>query len=79
MLNTVTTQIDNLESSHITIQVAQSVQNATKAMKTTHNKVNVNKISDIMDDMQEEHDKAQEITETLVNMGGLAPIYDEVL
>ena len=54
-----------LESAAINIQVFKTVELGTKAMKQTRGNIDADKIDELMDDMEEEKDTADQISEAI--------------
>lgn len=54
-----------LESAAINIQVFKTVELGTKAMKQTRGNIDADKIDELMDDMEEEKETADQISEAI--------------
>ncbi|XP_021501330.1 charged multivesicular body protein 4c [Meriones unguiculatus] len=62
-LSTIEFQREALENSHTNTEVLRNMGFAAKAMKAVHENMDLNKIDDLMQDITEQQDIAQEISE----------------
>lgn len=78
--NTLTTlefQRDTLASARSNGEVLAAMKAGSSAIKQTHKELNVEKVDDVMDEIQEQHDIAQEINEAIARPMMGADEYDE--
>lgn len=76
-LSTIEFQREALENSHTNTEVLRNMGFAAKAMKAAHENMDLNKIDDLMQDITEQQDIAQEISEAISQRGGLGDDFDE--
>ncbi|XP_045417751.1 charged multivesicular body protein 4c isoform X2 [Lemur catta] len=76
-LSTIEFQREALENSHTNTEVLRNMGFAAKAMKTVHENMDLNKIDDLMQDITEQQDIAQEISEAFSQRIGLGDDFDE--
>lgn len=74
-LSTIEFQREALENSHTNTEVLKNMGFAAKAMKKVHDNMDINKIDDLMDDINEQQDVAREISEAI--SGPFGEMYDE--
>lgn len=78
-LSTIEFQREALENSHTNTEVLKNMGYAAKAMKKVHENMDVNKIDDLMADITEQQDVAQEISEAISRPFGETFDEDELL
>ncbi|CAN9506361.1 unnamed protein product [Ophioblennius macclurei] len=78
-LSTIEFQREALENSHTNTEVLKNMGYAAKAMKQVHENMDVNKIDDLMADITEQQDVAQEISEAISRPFGETFDEDELL
>ncbi|XP_071503378.1 charged multivesicular body protein 4b-like [Diadema antillarum] len=66
-LTTIETQREALENAHTNTEVLSTMQYASKALQATHAKVGVDDVDELMGDIQEQMERAQEITDAISN------------
>ncbi|MEE6519805.1 hypothetical protein FKM82_017541 [Ascaphus truei] len=76
-LSTIEFQREALENSHTNTEVLKNMGYAAKAMKTVHENMDVGKIDDLMQDIQEQQDVAQEISDAISRPAGFGEEFDE--
>nr|DBA24174.1 TPA: hypothetical protein GDO54_011867 [Pyxicephalus adspersus] len=76
-LSTIEFQREALENSHTNTEVLKNMGYAAKAMKSVHQNMDVNKIDDLMQDIHEQQDVAQEISEAISRPMGIGDEFDE--
>ncbi|KAM8811495.1 charged multivesicular body protein 4c [Eudromia elegans] len=76
-LSTIEFQREALENSHTNTEVLRNMGYAAQAMKKVHAHMDVNKIDDLMQDITEQQDIAQEISEAISNRVGFGDEFDE--
>ncbi|KAM9827584.1 charged multivesicular body protein 4c [Neosynchiropus ocellatus] len=74
-LSTIEFQREALENSHSNTEVLKNMGYAAQAMKKVHEKLDVDKIDDLMLDINEQRDVAEEISQAI--SGGFGETYDE--
>ncbi|XP_028290656.1 charged multivesicular body protein 4c [Gouania willdenowi] len=74
-LSTIEFQREALENSHTNTEVMKNMGYAAKAMKQVHENMDIDKIEDMMQDITEQQDVAQEISEAISRPFG--ETYDE--
>ncbi|XP_019942889.2 charged multivesicular body protein 4c [Paralichthys olivaceus] len=78
-LSTIEFQREALENSHTNTEVLNNLSFATKAMKKVHENMDLDKIDDMMQDITEQQDVAQEISEAISRPFGETFDEDELL
>ncbi|XP_047424856.1 charged multivesicular body protein 4c [Mugil cephalus] len=78
-LSTIEFQREALENSHTNTEVLKNMGYAAKAMKKVHENMDVNKIDDLMHDITEQQEVAQEISEAISMPFGETFDEDELL
>ncbi|XP_008301118.1 charged multivesicular body protein 4c [Stegastes partitus] len=78
-LSTIEFQREALENSHTNTEVLKNMGYAAKAMKKVHENMDVDKIDDLMADITEQQDVAQEISEAISRPFGETFDEDELL
>ncbi|XP_003371976.1 charged multivesicular body protein 4c [Trichinella spiralis] len=76
-LATIEFQREALENASTNTEVLNVMGHAAKALKTAHNNMDVDKVHDLMDDISEQQDVANEISEAISNPIGLNQDVDE--
>uniref|UniRef100_A0ABK0L8G6 Charged multivesicular body protein 4C n=2 Tax=Rattus norvegicus TaxID=10116 RepID=A0ABK0L8G6_RAT len=76
-LSTIEFQREALENSHTNTEVLRNMGFAAKAMKAVHENMDLNKIDDLMQDITEQQDIAQEISEAFSQRVQFADGFDE--
>ncbi|XP_036595784.1 charged multivesicular body protein 4c isoform X1 [Trichosurus vulpecula] len=76
-LSTIEFQREALENSHTNTEVLRNMGFAAKAMKAVHENMDINKIDDLMQEITEQQDIAQEISEAFSQRVGFADDFDE--
>lgn len=76
-LSTIEFQREALENSHTNTEVLKNMGYAAKAMKTIHKNMDVDKIDDLMQDINEQQDVAQEISDAISRPVGFGEEFDE--
>nr|XP_020442084.1 charged multivesicular body protein 4c-like [Monopterus albus] len=78
-LSTIEFQREALENSHTNTEVLKNMGYAAKAMKHVHENMDIDKIDDLMHDITEQQDVAQEISEAISRPMGEMFDEDELL
>ncbi|KAM9102570.1 charged multivesicular body protein 4c [Sarcophilus harrisii] len=76
-LSTIEFQREALENSHTNTEVLRNMGFAAKAMKAVHENMDINKIDDLMQEITEQQDIAQEISEAFSQRVGFGDDFDE--
>ncbi|KRZ67251.1 Charged multivesicular body protein 4b [Trichinella papuae] len=76
-LATIEFQREALENASTNTEVLNVMGHAAKALKAAHNNMDVDKVHDLMDDISEQQDVANEISEAISNPIGLNQDVDE--
>lgn len=76
-LSTIELQREALENASTNTEVLKAMHTASKSLKQAHQDLDVDKIADLMDDIQEQQDIANEISDAISNPVGLGADYDE--
>ncbi|NWW96349.1 CHM4C protein, partial [Rhynochetos jubatus] len=76
-LSTIEFQREALENSHTNTEVLKNMGYAAQAMKKVHENMDLNKIDDLMQDITEQQDVAQEISDAISNRAGFGDEFDE--
>lgn len=76
-LSTVEFQREALENAHTNTEVLRSMGLAAKAMRAAHENMDLNKIDDLMQEITEQQDVAQEISEAFSQRTGFGEDFDE--
>ncbi|XP_033059472.1 charged multivesicular body protein 4c [Trachypithecus francoisi] len=76
-LSTIEFQREALENSHTNTEVLRNMGFAAKAMKSVHENMDLNKIDDLMQEITEQQDIAQEISEAFSQRVGFGDDFDE--
>ena len=69
-LTTIEFQREALENAQSNTQIIQNMDYAAKALKKAHNGLDVDKVDDLMADIQEQQDVAQEIADAIAKPMG---------
>ncbi|XP_057680744.1 charged multivesicular body protein 4c [Corythoichthys intestinalis] len=78
-LSTIEFQREALENSHTNTEVVKNMGYAAQAMKKVHESMDLNKIDELMDDINEQQDVAREINEAISRPTGETYDEDELL
>ncbi|XP_061778208.1 charged multivesicular body protein 4c [Nerophis ophidion] len=78
-LSTIEFQRESLENSHTNSEVVRNMGYASQAMKKVHESMDLNKIDDLMDDINEQKDVAREINDAISRPQGDDFDEDELL
>ncbi|KFQ03139.1 Charged multivesicular body protein 4c, partial [Leptosomus discolor] len=76
-LSTIEFQREALENSHTNTEVLKNMGYAAQAMKKAHENMDLNKIDDLMQDITEQQDVAQEISDAISNRAAFGDEFDE--
>jgi len=76
-LTTVEFQIEALESASTNTEVLKTMQVAAKALKQAHNNMDIDKVQDVMDEINEQQELAQEISDAISQPAGFGHDVDE--
>ncbi|KAG8543089.1 hypothetical protein GDO81_025438 [Engystomops pustulosus] len=76
-LSTIEFQREALENSHTNTEVLKNMGYAAKAMKTIHQNLDVDKIDNLMLDIREQQDVAQEISDAISTPTSFGEEFDE--
>ncbi|XP_064363429.1 charged multivesicular body protein 4c isoform X2 [Dromaius novaehollandiae] len=76
-LSTIEFQREALENSYTNTEVLKNMGYAAQAMKKAHENMDLNKIDDLMQDIIEQQDVAQEISDAISNRAGFGDEFDE--
>ncbi|NXG45757.1 CHM4C protein, partial [Psilopogon haemacephalus] len=76
-LSTIEFQREALENSHTNTEVLKNMGYAAQAMKKVHQNMDLNKIDDLMQDITEQQDVAQEISDAISNRARFSDEFDE--
>ncbi|CAH2285489.1 charged multivesicular body 4c [Pelobates cultripes] len=76
-LSTIEFQREALENSHTNTEVLKNMGYAAKAMKTVHQNMDLDKIDELMQDINEQQDVAQEISDAISRPVGFGDEFDE--
>uniref|UniRef100_A0A8D0GX00 Charged multivesicular body protein 4C n=1 Tax=Sphenodon punctatus TaxID=8508 RepID=A0A8D0GX00_SPHPU len=76
-LSTIEFQREALENSHTNTEVFKNMSYAAQAMKKVHQNMDLDKIDELMQDITEQQDVAQEISEAISNRAEFANEFDE--
>lgn len=76
-LSTIEFQREALENSHTNTEVLKNMGYAAKAMKAVHQNMDLDKIDDLMQDIHEQQDVAQEISDAISRPMGIGDEFDE--
>ncbi|XP_027417463.1 charged multivesicular body protein 4c isoform X2 [Bos indicus x Bos taurus] len=76
-LSTIEFQREALENSYTNTEVLKNMGLAAKAMKAVHENMDLNKIDDLMQEITEQQDIAQEISEAFSQRVGFGDDFDE--
>ncbi|XP_044149831.1 charged multivesicular body protein 4c isoform X1 [Bufo gargarizans] len=76
-LSTIEFQREALENSHTNTEVLKNMGYAAKAMKTVHQNMDLDKIDELMQDINEQQDVAQEISDAISRPSGFGEEFDE--
>merc|ERR1712126_353011 len=76
-LTTIEQQRDALENAHTNTQVLKNMNEASKALKAAHKDMNVDEVHNMMDDISEQFDVANEISEVISNPVAFGEQYDD--
>lgn len=71
------TQILTIENAHINLETLQAMQAGSSAMKQIHGALDVDKVDDLMDEVREQMDLANEISSSISNPLGMDASVDE--
>ncbi|XP_016071496.1 PREDICTED: charged multivesicular body protein 4c [Miniopterus natalensis] len=76
-LSTIEFQREALENSHTNAEVLRNMGLAARAMRAVHENMDLNKIDDLMQEITEQQDVAQEISEAFSQRVGFGDDFDE--
>merc|ERR1712114_75668 len=76
-LSTIEMQREALEGANTNTAVLETMNNADKALKVANNKLDVDQVHDMMDDIAEQQDVAKEISEAISNPVAFGQEFDE--
>ncbi|XP_061689499.1 charged multivesicular body protein 4b [Syngnathoides biaculeatus] len=76
-LSTIEFQREALENANTNTEVLKNMGMAAKAMKTAHKELNVDSVDDLMSDIMEQQELAEEITSVISNPMGFGDQCDE--
>ncbi|XP_019405307.1 PREDICTED: charged multivesicular body protein 4c [Crocodylus porosus] len=76
-LSTIEFQREALENSYTNTEVLKNMGYAAQAMKKAHENMDLEKIDNLMQDITEQQDVAQEISEAISSRAGFADEFDE--
>ncbi|XP_056374575.1 charged multivesicular body protein 4c isoform X2 [Hyla sarda] len=76
-LSTIEFQREALENSHTNTEVLKNMGYAAKAMKTVHKNMDLDKIDELMQDINEQQDVAQEISDAISRPVSFGEEFDE--
>jgi len=76
-LSTIELQREALENASTNTEVLKAMHTASQSLKRAHQDLDVDKIADLMDDIQEQQDVANEISEAISNPVGFGADIDE--
>ena len=72
---TIESQINSLENSVINIEVTKSIHTGNEYIKNTHSKINIDSIEDLMDDISEQTEISQSISDIFTRK--IDALYDD--
>ena len=75
-LSTIEMQREALEGANTNTAVLETMNNAAKALKVANNKLDVDQVHDMMDDIAEQQDVAKEISEAISNPVAFGQVWD---
>ncbi|XP_064610726.1 charged multivesicular body protein 4b-like [Liolophura sinensis] len=78
-LSTIEFQREALENASTNAEVLNVMGTAARALRGAHNNMDVDKVHDLMDDVQEQQEIAQEISEAISNPVGFQDVDDDEL
>jgi len=76
-LSTIEMQREALEGANTNTAVLETMNNAAKALKVANNKLDVDQVHDMMDDIAEQQDVAKEISEAISNPVAFGQEFDD--
>ncbi|XP_073535610.1 charged multivesicular body protein 4c isoform X2 [Phyllobates terribilis] len=76
-LSTIEFQREALENSYTNTEVLRNMGYAAKAMKTVHQNMDLDKIDELMQDIHEQQDVAEEISDAISRPVGIGEEFDE--
>lgn len=65
------TQIMTIENAHINLETLQAMKAGSSAMKSIHGELDIDKVDDVMDEVKEQMDLANEISQSISNPLGM--------
>lgn len=65
------TQIMTIENAHINLETLQAMQAGSSAMKSIHGELDIDKVDDVMEEVREQMDLANEISQAISNPLGM--------
>lgn len=71
ILNRIQTQKDSLENASVNASVLSTLADSAKALKHAHNDMDVDKVHDLMEEITEQQELANEIAEAISNPMGM--------
>jgi charged multivesicular body protein 4A/B len=71
------TQIMTIENAHINLETLQAMKSGSAAMKSIHGELDVDKVDDVMEEVREQMDLANEISTAISNPLGIDSSIDE--
>jgi len=74
---TIETQVMTLEGANVNLEAMNAMKMGASTMKSIHKDMNVDKVDDIMDDIREQMDIANEISDAIAQPLGGTEVFDE--
>lgn len=71
------TQIMTIENAHINLETLQAMKAGSSAMKSIHGELDIDKVDDVMDEVREQMDLANEISSAISNPLAMDSTIDE--
>lgn len=78
-IETLTTQLDAIEGANLNLETMKAMKQGAKAMKQMHGEYNVDKVEDTMDEIREQVELADEISEAISRPVGAEYIDEDEL
>jgi len=72
-------QVMALEGANVNVEVVQAMKGGSQALKSAHAQLNVDKVDNLMDDIREEMDKSEEISQAIAQPLGSDMIDEDEL
>ncbi|XP_051997263.1 charged multivesicular body protein 4b-like isoform X2 [Xyrauchen texanus] len=76
-LSTIEFQREALENAHTNTEVIKNMGFAAKAMKAAHDNMDIDKVDELMQDITEQQELAQEISDAISKPGGFGEEFEE--